>query len=236
MQTPTFYTANTSKYLIPIKINQLKNAHFEYMQQDVSIIPLNSNKNLVALILTDQTNMANTNALLKINIEKVKELNSELIKERETIDKKVLLLKITTDGFISDISHALLNLLQYDKDELYLLNFFNNEKQHIDKILRDAILSSMQEMKVLKFEQKTLTKDGQELWMKSTLVPEYDSKAKHIGFIIFREDVTSEKIATMNTNKLLSSSRSAAMGEMISMIAHQWRQPLSLITTVLASI
>jgi len=236
MQTPTFYTANTSKYLIPIKINQLKNAHFEYMQQDVSIIPLNSNKNLVALILTDQTNMANTNALLKINIEKVKELNSELIKERETIDKKVLLLKITTDGFISDISHALLNLLQYDKDELYLLNFFNNEKQHIDKILRDAILSSMQEMKVLKFEQKTLTKDGQELWMKSTLVPEYDSKAKHIGFIIFREDVTSEKIATMNTNKLLSSSRSAAMGEMISMIAHQWRQPLSLITTVLAAI
>ena len=39
LQTPTFYTASTSKYLIPIKLNQLKNINFEYMQQDVSIIP-----------------------------------------------------------------------------------------------------------------------------------------------------------------------------------------------------
>ncbi|WP_457749154.1 ATP-binding protein [Sulfurimonas sp.] len=126
IQTPTFYTASSSNYLIPIKINQIKNSLFEYMQQDVSIIPFKQDKQFVAVIITDQTIMANTNALLQTNIQKVKELNQALIKEKE-----------------------------------------RTEFQH---------------------------------------------------------------------KQLLSNSRSAAMGEMISMIAHQWRQPLSLINTLIATL
>jgi len=124
MNTPTFYTAATSHYLIPIKINQFKNSIYEYMQQDVSIIPYDKEKNLVALIIKDQTNMASTNALLNSHIEEIKKLNKALIEEQKL-----------------------------------------REQQH---------------------------------------------------------------------KQLLTSSRNAAMGDMISMIAHQWRQPLSLISTVMA--
>ena len=123
MNSATFYTADTSKYLIPIKNHHIRTANFEYMQQDVSIVPYDATS--VALIITDQTIMAHTNALLKENIQKVKELNRQLIKEQKTINR-----------------------------------------QH---------------------------------------------------------------------EQLLASSRSAAMGEMISMIAHQWRQPLSVINTSVAS-
>lgn len=126
IQTPTYYTASSSHYLIPIKINQIKTSQFKYMQQDVSIIPFEKNKQFVVVIITDQTIMANTNALLEANIQKVKELNDALIKEKE-----------------------------------------KTEFQH---------------------------------------------------------------------KQLLSNSRSAAMGEMISMIAHQWRQPLSLINTLIATL
>ena len=126
MNTPTFYTATTSHYLIPIRINQIKNIYFDHMQQDVSIVPIDQDNELVALILTDQTNMANTNALLNAHVEKINELNEQLLREKE----------------LTEIQHR----------------------------------------------------------------------------------------------QLLANSRSAAMGEMLSMIAHQWRQPLSLITTILANI
>ena len=125
LNTPTYYIASTSKYLIPIKIDQIKNSYFEYMQQDVRIMPSNDDSNIVTILINDQTIMANTNMLLEANIQKVKELNSELLKEKE--------------------------------------------------------------------------------------------------------------ITKLHHEKLLSNSRSAAMGEMISMIAHQWRQPLSLINTLIAT-
>ncbi len=126
MQNATYYTASTSNYLIPIKINQIQNSKFEYMQQDVSIVPYDVANKKVALIITDQTGMANTNALLRENILKVKKLNEALIQEKAL-----------------------------------------TQKQH---------------------------------------------------------------------EQLIVSSRNAAMGEMISMIAHQWRQPLSVINTSIASL
>ena len=88
MDTPAFYAASTSKYLISIKLNQLNVTDYEHMRQGVSVVPFDKEKGLVALVITDQTNITNTNTLLEINILKVKELNTQLVKERETIDKK----------------------------------------------------------------------------------------------------------------------------------------------------
>ena len=168
IQTPTFYTASTSKYLIPIKINQFHNSSFEYMQQDVSIIPFDEVKGLVALILTDQTIMANTNALLEANIQTINELNAELLKERDTIDKKVLVIK-------------------FDK------NFLFHEKYQMTKETQTRLTDAMKELKVLEFEESTLSACGDKVCFKSTLVPEYSAKGVHVGFIIFRENITDSK-------------------------------------------
>ena len=236
MGTPSFYTASTSRYLIPIKINRLHVADFEHMRQDVSVIPFDEERKLVALIISDQTNITNTNTLLEANIRKVKELNAELIKERKTIDQKVLLIKFDNKHNISNVSQAYLNLLMYKKEELVSHNFFEHQKLFISQELKQGILASIKEKKVFKFEYHTVKRGGEELILSNTLVPEYDSYAKHIGFILFIEDLTDSKKVIKQQEKLLATSRSAAMGEMISMIAHQWRQPLSVINTIMATI
>ena len=236
MGTPTFYSAKTSKYLIPIKINQLSVTDFKHMRQDVSVIPFDKEKKLVALIITDQTNMTNALGLLEANILKIEDLNKQLVKERETIDEKVLLIKFNLDNVITNVSLAFSNLTQCLKEDLIDNDYFKRYKLSLSEELKTNIKNHIREKKVFNFENKILTKKGKEILLVNSLAPEYDSRAKHIGFILFMEDVTSSKKLIKQQEKLLATSRSAAMGEMISMIAHQWRQPLSVVNTIIATL
>ncbi len=236
LDAPTFYTANASKYLIPIKIDQKNVSNSTHMLQDVSVTPFDKENKLVLLIITDQTDTTNVNELLETNALKVQELNAELLKERETIDEKILLIKFNPQRVITDVSHAYLNLLEYEKEEILGRDFFVHESFSIDPELKAQITQSVNEKKVFKFENRVLTLNNEELTLSNTLVTEYDAYGEHVGFILFMENATNAKKVIEQQEKLLSTSRSAAMGEMISMIAHQWRQPLSVINTVMATV
>ena len=236
MGTPTFYIASTSKYLIPIKINQIKASGFTHMRQDVSVIPFDTDKRLAALIISDQTGIISTNILLELNIQKVEDLNKELIAEKNIVNSRVLFIKINHEYLITDCSQAYLDLLGFEKNDIYLQNLFAYEHLKTTENLSINIIKHIKENKVYKYEKITLTHEGKEIWLLNTLVPEYDKNASHIGFIIFSENITSAKLVQEHQQKLLENSRTSAMGEMISMIAHQWRQPLSVINTIIATL
>ncbi|MDQ7045459.1 MAG: ATP-binding protein [Sulfurimonas sp.] len=236
MQTPTFYTASIAKYLIPIKINQIKISDFEHMRQDVSIIPFDQEKNLVALIITDQTNIISTHNLLQANIQKVEELNRELLRERETIDEKIILLKVDTSCMITNISKAYTELLGFTPDDAIGQYLFDFDQFTIDKELNVKVLRHIEKKQVLKYEKTSLKKTGEDVWLLNTLVPQYNQMAEHIGFIIFSENITDAKLVQEHQEKLLENSRTVAMGEMVSMIAHQWKQPLSVVNTIIATL
>ncbi len=132
---------------------------------------------------------------------------------------------IIEDGFILDINDSMLNILNYsNKDEL------------IGKLATGILLPKINQT-YLQYNNSTfeeislVSKDG-------NIIPaiikikdiENDNKFYKMVFIL---DLTELK---EKETLLLEQSRMAAMGEMISMIAHQWRQPLASIAAAISNL
>ena len=91
----------------------------------------------------------------------------------------------------------------------------------------------------LNFLERQAQKEGKYLMLSTSKVPLIDPSGETIGVLGLYQDITTEfdtKEELKEKDKLLLiQSRQAAMGEMISMIAHQWRQPLTVIAAVVAN-
>ncbi len=81
---------------------------------------------------------------------------------------------------------------------------------------------------------KNIAKDGSIFWEESTILPSFNTLGEVDGYISFKLEITEKKKIQQQLHEqeeiMIAQSRHAAMGEMISMIAHQWRQPLSIIS------
>jgi len=77
-------------------------------------------------------------------------------------------------------------------------------------------------------------KNGSWVWILDRGQTVYDENNKAIRMVGFHSDITNQKAIEQELHDkdemMIAQSRNAAMGEMISMIAHQWRQPLSIIS------
>lgn len=74
-----------------------------------------------------------------------------------------------------------------------------------------------------------MDKEGKLSYEKASITPVFDNKNNIIEFIAIKLDISNER---MREQLLRQQSKMAAMGEMIQNIAHQWRQPLSVISTI----
>lgn len=79
------------------------------------------------------------------------------------------------------------------------------------------------------------TKDGKLLYEKASITPIFDEEGNIVEFLSIKLDVTNEvttqKKLKQREHLLAQQSKMVAMGEILDSIAHQWRQPLSTITT-----
>jgi len=132
---------------------------------------------------------------------------------------------VIEDGFILDINDSMMSILEYsDKKEL-IGNLATG-------ILLPKIHQTFLEYNHSTFEEISLiTKEGK-------IIPaiikikdiEQNNKLYKMVFILDLSELKQKE------SLLVEQSRMAAMGEMLSMIAHQWRQPLSSIGAAISNI
>lgn len=88
----------------------------------------------------------------------------------------------------------------------------------------------------INFKEPQTQADGSQIWLMTSKVPLYNDQYEVYGILGIYLDITEEVNAQKKANEqemlIIQQSKLVAMGEMISMIAHQWRQPLTVIMTV----
>jgi len=132
---------------------------------------------------------------------------------------------IIEDGFIKNINNAMLDILKYEKKE-----------ELINKLATGILIPNINK-KYLEFNNDVYEEVS--LFSKNAeIVPaiikikdfEYENSSYKILYVL---NLTELK---QNETLLIEQSRMAAMGEMISMIAHQWKQPLASLAAAISNL
>lgn len=213
LNSPTFYTPQTDNFLINIEINNISDRVFNQMQQSITITPLDLEESLVILYIYDITFLSETNYKLEIAKKNLSEKNEELRLILDTTMEAIIIFK---DNSVVDCNKIAIEL--FNKQMKYEL---------INKSFTDLINNKNSDIFNEKepFETNLRRDDGSEF---SAIINIKDTSLNNQIFKI----VTIANIEDLKRkdNLMAEQTKLAAMGEMLGNIAHQWRQPLNIIS------
>ncbi|WP_141048081.1 PAS domain-containing sensor histidine kinase [Aliarcobacter cryaerophilus] len=213
LNSPTFYTPQTDDFLINIEINNISDRVFNQMQQSITITPLDLEEGLVILYIYDITFLSEINYKLEIAKKKLSEKNEELRLILDTTMEAIIIFK---DNSVVDCNKIAIEL--FNKQMKYEL---------INKSFNDLIHNKNRDILNEKepFETNLIREDGSEF---NAIINIKDTSLNNQIFkivtIVDIEDLKRKENLVAEQTKL------AAMGEMLGNIAHQWRQPLNIIS------
>jgi signal transduction histidine kinase len=162
-------------------------------------------------------NEDNTNEKVEVKIEDTKRINYLLT----LLDENLPLIDISFDGKAIESSKSFDELFLYkDKKSselniLDLIMYKKNAQNFLKEILKNRTFSD--EIEVQKCD-------------KTVFWANIKSEKKEDTITLIFKDITYKKNLEKQKKAFLEQSKTAAMGELISMIAHQWRQPLQTVS------
>lgn len=206
---PSFYTADSNHFIFPMKHAPTTKSIFEFMQQDVTIIPYDIEKKQVTLLIYDQTTLmeekarcykesdalANANEIANATIKKLQSAKNKLVKQQDIIYKQAHYDQLTSlanrtllhERFQVSIEKALENNEKFGVLFLDLDNF-KETNDTLGHDTGDALLIHVAKL-LLHETRKT------------------DTVARLGGdeFIILVDDIEDEKILSTIATKIISS-------------------------------
>ena len=168
--------------------------------------------------------------ILDVYSKSIAQIETALNKSIDIVDKYVIMSRTDINGIIMSVSSAFCKISGFESFEL--IGKTHNVLRHSDmskKIFED-LWKTIKIGNMWQGEIQNCKKNGDAYWVKTTIHPNFDSVGNIISYDAIGEDITSQIELKNQQNLLVEQSKSAAMGEMISMIAHQWRQPLQAVS------
>ena len=213
LNSSTFYTPQISNFLLEIELGKITDRVFNSMQQSITITPFDLEEELVIIYLYDITMISEINYQLNEVKEEVQEKNEKLKLLLDATMEAIILFK---DDLIIDCNQIAVELFNYSSKE----NLLNKNLKNIiiNKKILEKIHDKPIEINILR-EDKSSFKAL--INIKDTV---HNSQTFKILTIVDVSEIRRKE------NLLAEQSKLAAMGEMMGNIAHQWRQPLNIIS------
>lgn len=217
-------TIKSGKVWTGIVKNRAKSGKAYYV--DTAIEPIKEKGEVVGY-LSVRFDVTNNFLLEKKNIE----LKSSLKKFQslfENMNGGIVI--IDKEGYIKKVNPYFYSLLGYTQSEMigknYKLFFKENDSIDINNEFENILKNIIEKHKITK---EAICKNDKKIWFELTFSA-YDGR----DILISLKNIEAYKKLENTSKIMITQSRDAAMGEMLAMISHQWRQPLATISAILS--
>ena len=168
------------------------------------------------------------------NITKIQNLKMELSKLKKVIEHSPISIVITdVNGKIEYVNPHFCQITGYTINEAIGVNPRVLKSEYTSIMEYKDLWETITNKKTWVGRFKNKSKNGREFWESAIITPILNDSNEITNYLAIKQEITKEiylKEEIKNKEEMMiAQSRHAAMGEMISMIAHQWRQPISVI-------